>query len=161
MTPKYKKARTAPCPADAPTLAHRKSLGHNRPNKPASPPQRLAPSPKAKREFDSLAVDRKQKHRVPKEVFARSKACENFEAEVKKAARQVADADKAVAAADAQIEKADAAAGIARAEACQDQRRPDRQTLATGRLVGAVGEGLRPAQASGGNVLRQGQESLR
>ena len=49
-------------------------------------------------------------------MFAQSKACENFEAEVKKAARQVADAGKAVAAADAQIEKADTAAGIARAE---------------------------------------------
>ena len=60
--------------------------------------------------------DRKQKHRVPKEVFGRSPVCENFEAEVKQAARQVEDADKAVAAAEKHVEKADAAAGTARAK---------------------------------------------
>ena len=59
---------------------------------------------------------RKQRNRVPTEVSARSKSCGNFEAEVKKAARQVKDADKAVAASEAQVEKAEATAGIARAE---------------------------------------------
>ncbi len=60
------------------------------------------------------AVDRKSNGKAAAEVSAKSKPCGNFEAEVKKAARQVADANKFVDAAEAQVEKAEAAAGTAR-----------------------------------------------
>ena len=116
MTHKYKKPRTSTMPSRRPKARPTPKSRTHKPE-PRTPPQLLAPLPKAKREFDSLAVgDRKQKHRVSTEVFARSPVCENFEAEVKKAARQVAEADKAVGAAEAHVEKVEAAAGTARAK---------------------------------------------
>ncbi len=82
-----------------------------------TPPERLAPSPKAKTGFDSLAVGGgKHKSSVRKEVSAQPKSCGNFESEVKKAARPVAEADKAVDAAEAHVETVEAAAGTARAK---------------------------------------------